>query len=130
MDNISEFLYLGFATTLFCLGIYVFFLGIGQYNSVLDKAINNYEDEYIVSMKSLEHREDIYYTRGYITALLFDPLDYDIQIDNYLINKSFHDKSRINDYRLNSDFYKKQYIYNSEGKISKVVFTKKQDRRK
>ncbi len=125
MDNISEFLYLGFATTLFCLGIYVFFLGLNEYNSVLDKGINNYEDENIVSLEAMEVKEEVYYSRGYITALLLEPLDFDIQVDNHLIDKNFHDRSKIKEYGLSSDFYKKQYIYNSEGTISKVLFTKK-----
>lgn len=125
MDNISEFLYLGFATTLFCLGIYVFFLSFNEYNTVLNNVTDNYENEYLVSSKVMEIEEEIYYSKGYIIALLFDPLDYDIQIDNYLIDKSFHNKSKIKDYRFDSNFYKKQYIYNSEGNISKVLFTRK-----
>ena len=122
MENISEFLYLAFATALFCIGIYIFFLSFNEYMTVLENTREDFEDEYLVSETPLIDEEEEYYTRGYIMALLFEPLDYDIQIDNYQLCKHFHNKGRIKDYNLTKDFYEKQYIYDLEGNISKVKF--------
>lgn len=131
MDNISEFLYLGFATALFCLGIYLFFQGYNEYNVVLKNVSEKYDDNYLLSQQvrldegtysTIEKSED-YYSKGYIMALLFEPLEYDIQIDGLLINKHFHDKSKIRGYELSKDLYKKQYMYDSKGNISKIKFT-------
>lgn len=118
MDNVSEFLYLAFATSLFCLGIYVFFQGYNELNIIVDKMSISYNEKSVIGLQ-----EEKYYSKGYVMTLLFEPLDYDIIVDKYLISKDYHDKSKISGYKLSKEYYKKEYIYDSEGNISKIKFT-------
>ncbi len=127
MDNVSEFLYLAFATSLFCLGIYVFFQGYNELNIIVDKISISYNEKSVIYLQEEESviglQEEKYYSKGYVMTLLFEPLDYDIIVDKYLISKDYHDKSKISGYKLSKEYYKKEYIYDSEGNISKIKFT-------
>lgn len=122
MNNISEFLSFSFAACIFCLGIYLFMIGINEYNAFLDKAIDSYGDEDFVSYVPYKREDEVYYTKGQILTLLFEPLDYDIQIDSYLIKKQDHDKSKIKNYIFLNDYYIKHYIYDFDGNISRIEY--------
>ncbi|NLJ90646.1 MAG: hypothetical protein GX323_07070 [Clostridiales bacterium] len=124
MENIGEFLILSFSTLLFCLGIYVFFHGYSEYNMLFKNVTTNYQEGpvLVIEEEAGLTLEDEYYPKGYLVALLLKPLDYDILLDNSLISKAHHDKSKIRDYGLDKEYYRKEYIYDNKGDISKIRF--------
>src|SRR5690554_250406 len=123
MDNISDFLTISFSTFLFCIGIYIFIFSFNEYNRLFEKVVEGYQDEYLVSQVANKNNDKTYYSKNQIIALLLEPLDYDIQVDFYLIKKSSHYKSKIKDYIISNGLYDKQYIYNSQGEVIKLQFT-------
>ncbi len=96
----------------------MFFQGYREYNIILETVANNSNED----LGPVHETYSKVYSKGYIISLLFEPLDYDVQVDNYLINKNTHDKSRISHYELSKEYYRKEYIYDSKGNISKIKF--------
>lgn len=122
MDNISDFLIISFSTALFCIGIHVFMLSYNEYDKAYEKAVEGYQNEYVVTQVASKTSDKVSYSKNQIVALLLEPLDYDIQVDSYVIKKDFHNKSKIKEYTISHGLYDKQYIYNSQGDIIKVQF--------
>lgn len=123
MDSISRFLYLGFSTLIFCIGFYVFVISFNEYSNLLAVAIDNYQDEDIVLEVGVRDNDIESYSKGYLITLLLEPLDYNIQIDEYLIEKNFHSKNKINEEVFLYDYYVKEYVYDLDGNITRIKFT-------
>lgn len=125
MENTSKFLYLSFATVLFCLGISILILNIKDYKKLLSNVIDNYNNNNLVSEVPYTEGSYSIYKKSQIIGLLSEPLNYDVQIDKTNIkkyrNNSYNDICDAN--ILSHEVYRKQYLYDYEGNIRKIVFT-------
>ena len=123
MDHIGNFLYQSFGILLFSMGVTLLLMNDKEFYRIYDKAILEYQNSPIVSQGMMEEGEEVrYYSKGYIIALLLEPLEYDIQINQYIINKHFHDTSKIHNYIIVDDWFKKTYQYDNEGNIERIIF--------
>lgn len=122
MSNITEFLYQGFATFLFCIAIFLLVKNYHFSISLLEEGQAHMNSERIITQipdreESIEH-----YSKGYIQALLLEVLDYDILVDHYFISKQNHYKGKIKDYPMEYEWYEKSYTYDDSGEIKTIIF--------
>lgn len=120
MSHSMELLHQAFAVILFCFAVSILLFGY-----------RNYMDAFNISKDIL--KEDIAYeqvyeitkstvAKGEIIAMLFTPLDYDVEIDGCLISKGEPGKDKPDTYPVKRSAYVKSYEYNSNGSIKKIVF--------
>lgn len=60
---------------------------------------------------------------GELIAVLLNPLEYDIQIDDFIIRKSEHNNSQISSYPINSESYIKTYLINEKDNVKCIVYS-------
>ncbi len=122
MSHGTELLHQAFAVFLFCNAITLLFLGYQRYATVLN-TVKKIESEEIMYEQYKDSDGNVV-TRGEIISLFFNQLEYDIQIDELLISKIENVKESISSYSIPYEKYKKSYVYDSKGNITRIIFTR------
>lgn len=125
MDNAKELLHAAVNVIIFCLAVCVLIQNVRLYHRALHTIKESYQDEILLEGSGREVDITIV-TKGELIATLLQPcLEYDIEIDHQLILRSAHKKTRIEDYNIRYDTYKKTYSYDDNGAITKISYQSK-----
>lgn len=122
MSNSTKLLYQAFATFLFCIAVSLLVFGYRNF-TILMNTSKGVVREKIIYEQNHEMKESIV-TKGELMAMLFTPLEYDIEIDGVLLHKYDHVKGNFNSYPILEGDYHKRYVYNNHGNIIKILFTR------
>lgn len=119
MEDVNKILYIGASTFLFCIGIYLLFsiANIYVYSLKLEQGQLQENEIY---QQNYSDGNTVTYTE--LVATLFTTLVYDIQINDILINKASHEMDRIEEYQILDTTYQKNYFYDSNGNITKIIY--------
>lgn len=119
MEDVNKILYIGASTFLFCIGIYLLFSIANIYVHTL-KLEQGQLQENEIYQQNYSDGNTVTYTE--LVATLFTTLVYDIQINDILINKASHEMDRIEEYQILDTTYQKNYFYDSNGNITKIIY--------
>jgi hypothetical protein len=121
MNHSTELLHQAFAACIFCIAISLLLFGYRNYTRLLiiSNAILN-EDVMYEQYNDIDKEE---FTRGEIVTLLFNQLEYDIEIDGFLISKVENTRENISSYPILDASFLKSYAYDSKGNITRIIFT-------
>jgi len=119
LEDVNKILYIGASTFLFCIGIYLLFsiANIYVYSLKLEQGQLQENEIY---QQNYSDGNTVTYTE--LVATLFTTLVYDIQINDILINKASHEMDRIEEYQILDTTYQKNYFYDSNGNITKIIY--------
>lgn len=121
MSNVTKLLYQVFAALMFCIAISLLLFGYRSFMSVVASS-KEITDEQVIFEQNHEF-EEAFVTKGDLIAMLFTPLEYDIEIDGFLINKYENVKDNLSSYPIVEANYRKSYVYNDDGNIIRILYT-------
>lgn len=104
----------------FCIAISVLFICVRQYRSALYAADSILLEEIIVQTAD-DNGQSM--DQGDVIAALMGALEYDVEINGYLISKTLHQETMIADYPIPDGYYKKTYQYDSKGTLIRICYT-------
>lgn len=106
---------------LFLMGIFLLFNFAKVYHKSLNLLREDIKDqEEVIYQQNLMEEAIITYSE--LIAMLFQPIEYDIEIDGLLIENKIHNAELISTYNIAHTNYKKDYQYDANGKIIKIVY--------
>lgn len=120
MDQINKIIKTSCAVLIFCIGLWLMFNQTRAYMKVLSKARETIKEDVVYQQQNTDNRQIVSY--GELVALLLEPLDYDIRIDERNISKSEHNKAMIHSYGIMQGNYIKSYEYDNEGNICRIIY--------
>lgn len=123
MHNSNELLHQSFAVFIFCAAVTFLFFGYRSYTAAFNTSKDIVKNEIIY--EQYNQLEEHTFTKGEITALLFCPLEYDIEIDDLFISKTENVKDNLETYDISDKKYLKSYVYDNNGNILRIKFTSK-----
>lgn len=122
MESISKLTFLFINVILFLFSVSIFFSLSKNYSLLLEKSKRILEDSPIIYQQDYDQADpEINYEE--LIALLFYKLEYDIQINDRMIQKEEHDISKIESYNIESTKYTYESFYNEENTLQLVIFT-------
>ncbi|NLZ82588.1 MAG: hypothetical protein GX915_02875 [Clostridiales bacterium] len=122
MENILKFIKLAFAGLFFCVGVYFFLNGISTYNKSLSTVRGKIKDDERLYQQNYSNEKTVTYSE--LISSLFRGLEYDIEIDGFLISKYEHQPEYIINYDIKETNYIKRYFYDKGEKITRIIYTK------
>lgn len=122
MENPTKFIKLACAGIIFCIAVFYFIYGINTYNKSVTTVREKIKEDEIIYQQYYSNKKDITYSE--LIAVLFQELEYDIEIDGLLISKNEHQAENIINYEIDVTDYSKSYVYNAGEKITRVVYEK------
>jgi hypothetical protein len=120
MENVNKLLYLAFASVVFCMGLIFLVYEIRSYRDVLETTRESYKNQELYQQYNTT--EESIVPRSELIATLFQPLDYDIKIDDFIIRRTEHSTDKISGYGINKKNYFKSYEYDLNGNLTMVVY--------
>lgn len=122
MENLTENIHIVFSIFLFCVALTVLALFNHNYNMSLNAA-KKINKNHVMYEQNININDECIVKKGkIISELLDDPLEYDIEIDGFLISKSENTRENIENYKIDHDIYKKSYAYDSNGNVTRIIF--------
>lgn len=122
METGNKLLYFALATIIFCIGTYLLLYSNKQFDIVLDNNRNKLKEKEEMYQQYITVDKEIVSSAELITTL-FNPLEYDIDIDWINITKRSHNRELIGTYGIRNINYKKTYSYGESGNILKIRYT-------
>lgn len=120
MNHGTELLYQAFAVLMFCIAVTLLFTAYRNFITIYNISKDIKEDQIIY--EQMQEITQPVVSKGEIITMLLTPLEYDIEIDGFLIRKDENTKENVTSYPiLESDFIK-IYEYDSNGNITKIIF--------
>jgi|BioPla2DNA2_1021312.scaffolds.fasta_scaffold189783_1 hypothetical protein len=113
---------MGIGVILFCIGTFLLINGSSKYIHTVKVVRQNLKDDEVLYQQYITEEANTSYAE--LIGMLFNQLDYDIEIDGLIIDKSTHTQDKIASYGIEKVDYKKEYLYDYNGKIYKIVFTR------
>lgn len=120
MNQNTDFIHQAFAIVLFCIAVTILLVTYHSYIATLNNS-KKIQKEEIMFQQYRERKENIVFKSDVIT-MLFHPIEYDLEIDGYLISKTENVKKNVATYMINHDRYKKSYSYDNKGNITRIIF--------
>lgn len=114
-------IYKSFSVLAFCIALLLMLHQVNTYHTMLKTTKNQLVDPVVLEQYNASDITIVPY--GKLIAMLFHPLEYDIQINDFIIRKSEHDYSKISAYPLAPVHYKKTYSINENDTIKCIVYT-------
>ncbi len=121
MENVNKLLYHFMSVVIFAVGVYLLIHMSASYNNVI-KASKQALKTDIIYQEEISNEDIISY--GKLIATLCMPLEYDIQIDGFMIYKNTHETYNIPEYNIIKSDYKRSYRYDDNGKLICIVYTR------
>lgn len=128
MQHLLEMVYQGVAVILFCVAFTLFIMQIDKLELVLRKEKGGYEKDVVYQQPDVA-LQDNFVTRGELQAYFLMPLEYDIEINGVIYRKEEERSYQMNQDTLKNDWYIKDYLYEIDGQIKRIVFTGSFERR-
>lgn len=122
MENTTKFIKLACAGIIFCIGVFYFNYSISIYNKLVTTVREKIKDDKIIYQQYYSNEEYITYSE--LIAVLIQELEYDIEIDGFLISKYEHQAESIINYEIEMANYRKSYVYDTSEKITRIVYEK------
>lgn len=122
MEITTKFIKLASAGIIFCIGVFYFIYGINTYNKALTTVRESIKDDKIIYQQYYSNEEIVTYSE--LIAVLFQELEYDIEIDGLLISKYEHQAENIINYEIEVTSYSKRYVYSASEKITRIIYEK------
>lgn len=121
MSNVTKLLYQVFEALMFCIAVSLLLIGYRSFMTVV-ACSKEIAEEQVVFEQNHELKEP-YVTKGELIAMLFTPLEYDIEIDGFFISKYENVKDNLSSYPIGEANYRKNYIYDDDGNIIRILYT-------
>lgn len=120
MDVSENLLFQGLYVFLFCIALTVLFYNFNSYMFTLNE-VRNLNKEQIIFEEGNDLGEDMV-SRAELISYMMHQLEYNIEVDGVVINKTDNIRGNIQNYNFHSDFYRKGYRYQRNGTIETIVF--------
>ncbi|MFT4145750.1 MAG: hypothetical protein QM644_14955 [Mobilitalea sp.] len=120
MSKVNHIIDIAFSAIIFCLGAYLLLNNAAEYQNTLVILRENYKDQEILEQENRESLDIVSY--GELVATLYNELDYNIKINNVLIERNSYDPEDIQNYEISKSNYKKNYTYNDNGEILLITY--------
>lgn len=121
MEDTLKFIKIACAGLVFCIGMIIFLHGIRTYNKSISTVREKIKDDNVLYQQYYPDEEIVTYSE--LIASLFQILEYDIEIDGFLINKYEHFAEKVISYNIQETDYSKSYLYDANGNVTKIVYT-------
>lgn len=121
MSKVNNIIYIAFSAFIFCIGAYLLLNNAAEYRKTLHILRENYKDQEILEQENRDTLDII--SCGELMATLYNELDYNIKINDVLIERNSYDPEDIQNYEISSTNYKKTYTYNDNGEIILITYT-------
>jgi len=122
MTDVTKLIRMFFSTLLFVLGLFLFMKEILEIDTSITAIREGWKAEDTVFYEQYIEEEDVI-SNAKLIASLFHELEYDIEVNGYLIRKQEHKAEKIMDYKIEATEYRKSYQYNTEGNIERIQYT-------
>ena len=121
MSNGTKTLYQVFAAIMFCIAVSLLLFGYRSFMTVVASSSKVVEEQVIFEQK--HELVEPFVKKGDLIAMLFTPLEYDIEIDGFYISKHEKVKDNLSSYPIADANYSKSYVYNEDGNIIRILYT-------
>lgn len=121
MENINHLLYQAVSIIMFCLAVSLLFLNFHNYYDLLNSLDVTVKESIVYDGSVSKDISKV--SKGQLVASLLDILEYNIIINGYEIKQREHDMDKIQFYPLNSEWFKKDYVYDLNGTVMGVVYS-------
>lgn len=120
MEQTTKILYIAFHSILFSLGLLFLITITKSYHSLVKATKATISEEVLYQQYHVMDKRTI--SQAEIIATLFQPLEYDIKIDDLLIRKSNHTIDHISSYNIKETIYNQTYQYDQAGNIIMIIY--------
>ena len=121
MLKVNNIIYLAFSAFIFCIGVYLLLSNAAEYRKTLTILRESYKEQEMLEQENRDHLDIISY--GELIATLYNELDYNIKINDIVIERNSYDPEDLQNYEIVNANYKKSYMYNDNGEIIFITYT-------
>lgn len=123
MEQINKIMKLSFFGFMFSIALSFLFRGNESMKKLQSQICQKINNE--IAVESHREESEILSTKADIIAVLITKeIEYDIEVNGTEIKKIDHNPIYFNGSIVSDGQYQKKYIYNSKGKLIKIIFTK------
>lgn len=121
MTHGKELFYQAVSVILFLLATTILLRQASIYMDLVKSVKEAYKDTDALYQSEYSASEIVTYDE--LIASLFGTLEYDLEINGFLISKYEHTVDQIGDYNIADTNYSKSYFYDSNGNITRIIYT-------
>lgn len=121
MLKVNNIIYLAFSAFIFCIGVYLLLSNAAEYRKTLTILRESYKEQEMLEQENRDNLDIISY--GELIATLYNELDYNMKINDIVIERNSYDPEDIQNYEIVNANYKKSYMYNDNGEIIFITYT-------
>jgi len=110
-----------FSIIVFCLGVFLMIKEALLYDRTLEMVREKLKSNELYQQYNDLDQCSVTYAE--VIATLFQPLDYDIRIDNILYRRNYDYSYEIDENSIPKKNYYKSYQYDSEGNINMILYS-------
>lgn len=110
-----------FSTIFFCIGVFLMLRNSALYKDLITITSENDQDHYLYPQLSFEEGYQVSYAE--LVSTLCSKLEYNIEIDGVFIDRQQFSPEDISNYKIIDTIYKKNYVYNDNGCIEKIMYS-------
>lgn len=121
MFKVNNIIYLAFSAFIFCIGVYLLLSNAAEYRKTLTILRESYKEQEVLEQENRDNLDIISY--GELIATLYNELDYNIKINDIVIERNSYDPEDLQNYEIVNANYKKSYMYNDNGEIIFITYT-------
>ena len=121
MLKVNNIIYLAFSAFIFCICVYLLLSNAAEYRKTLTILRESYKEQEMLEQENRDHLDIISY--GELIATLYNELDYNIKINDIVIERNSYDPEELQNYEIVNANYKKSYMYNDNGEIIFITYT-------
>jgi len=121
MKHIAYMMYMAVFTVLFCVAIALIFYMEGHVER-LQKGIYRLTNKDVANEGHVGDA-GIWYDEADILCVLMIELEYDVEVNGTLFKKNEYSPTYVSYEMISKGTYVKRYMYDSEGKVVRVIYT-------
>ncbi len=121
MFKVNNMIYLAFSAFIFCIGVYLLLNNAIEYRKTLTILRESYKEQEVLEQENRDNVDIITY--GELIATLYNELDYNIKINDIVIERNSYDPEDLQNNEIVNANYKKSYMYNNNGEIIFITYT-------
>lgn len=122
MESITKLLQMAFAAIIFCIAIACLFCETKVYHTSLAGVRERYKDDKVAYMQ-YNPKDIMTVTYSELIAILMQPLEINIMINDRLIDKESYTTDQLASYGIPNMVYQKTYHYDTEGDVDLIIYT-------
>ncbi len=124
MDSVKEFMFTVVGALLFVVAV-TMFMGLSNRVHELSDEVESTDsiDTSLASVSSIEYTEPVITYSDVVAELFVDSLQYDVEIDGVLYEKSEYNLARYNVNGISEHAtYRRSCVYDADGVLTKVIY--------